>query len=597
MLFLVHNPMSGNMDDDQTILMPKPEPTGKVLAPGTRLAEFELLSVIGQGGFGIVYLARDHSLQRDVALKEYMPATLAVRNGDATVSLRSEKDRELFESGLRSFVNEARLLAQFDHPALLKVFRFWEQNGTAYMVMPLYQGMTLKQYLTQHSPPTEAWLRSMLGPILDALAQMHAQQCYHRDIAPDNILLQPDGKPVLLDFGSARRVIDEADQELTAFLKKRYSPIEQYNVSSSMKQGPWTDLYALASVAYFAVIGQTPEPAVSRAMQDNLIPLQQQAAGRYSQSFLCAIDAALAVKPEARPQDVAAFRALLDRPADTPPTLAHAAPPPANNGFASKAPTSDAAHAQSKTEPKDSKPRHTLYWWLAGAGATALLGFAAWFALTPPQLVNRSAAAPPSSARAELPRTAPVPPPAQPASTEVASKPEFQLDSAMDEILQQASSSIKVEAAPQSDRVKIKHDRIAMSIKSSVDGYVYVLLRGSDGEFILLYPNNLDRNNRIKAGQTLNLPRTKVWNIQAAGPAGKDRFIAMVAPYPRDFSALQPHAANSFQVFPVDSLRQIHTQHQGPTPLLAGKAQCKANASPCNEQYGAAGFSIEEFAE
>src|SRR5262249_37748174 len=141
----------------------------------------------------------------------------------------SEKVADTFALGLRSFINEAQLLASFDHPSLVKVYRFWEDNGTAYMVMPYYQGVTLKRALEAlPAPPEEAWLQRQLGALLDALEVMHQAHCYHRDIAPDNILLLDDGRPLLLDFGAARRVIGDATQALTAFLKPGYAPVEQY---------------------------------------------------------------------------------------------------------------------------------------------------------------------------------------------------------------------------------------------------------------------------------------------------------------------------------------------------------------------------------
>ena len=137
------------------------------LPVGTRLGEFEIIDLVGEGGCGIVYLAQDHSLHRKVALKEYMPALLASRGQDASVAVRSERQRETFDIGLRSFVNEARMLAQFDHPALIKVFRFWEANGTAYMVMPFLSGKTLQDVLkTRSEPPGEAWIRGLLLPLM-----------------------------------------------------------------------------------------------------------------------------------------------------------------------------------------------------------------------------------------------------------------------------------------------------------------------------------------------------------------------------------------------------------------------------------------------
>jgi serine/threonine protein kinase len=277
---------------------------------GTRMAEFEITDRIGEGGFSIVYLAMDHSLERTVALKEYMPSSLAARVGATQVQPRSSRYRETFEAGLKSFVNEAKLLAQFDHPALVKVYRFWEANGTAYMVMPYYQGMTLKDATRAlPAPPDEAWLMTVLAPLTEALMVIHAEHCYHRDIAPDNVLLLAgSGRPLLLDFGAARRVIGDMTQALTVILKPGYAPVEQYAEVPGMKQGPWTDVYALGAVVYWAITGKTPPAAVGRVMSDSFVPLAKCAAGRYTLPFLQAIDRALVVLPEQRTPSIEAFR-------------------------------------------------------------------------------------------------------------------------------------------------------------------------------------------------------------------------------------------------------------------------------------------------
>jgi len=283
---------------------------GLSLPIGTRIAEFEILERIGEGGFSIVYLAMDHSLERTVALKEYMPSSLAARVSATQVQPRSSRYRDTFEAGLKSFVNEAKLLAQFDHPALVKVYRFWESNGTAYMVMPYYQGMTLKDAVRAlPAAADEAWLMGLLAPLTEALMVIHAERCFHRDIAPDNVLLLAgSGKPLLLDFGAARRVIGDMTQALTVILKPGYAPIEQYAEVPGMKQGPWTDVYALAALVYWAVTGKTPPASVGRMMSDSFVPLAECAAGRYRLEFLQAIDRALVVLPERRTPSIEAFR-------------------------------------------------------------------------------------------------------------------------------------------------------------------------------------------------------------------------------------------------------------------------------------------------
>ena len=162
----------------------------------------------------------------------------------------------------------------------------------------------------------EAWLKQLLAPLIDALATLHAAHCYHRDIAPDNILLLGRRRPLLLDFGAARRVIGDITQALTVILKPGFAPIEQYAEGPSMKQGPWTDIYALAAVVYFAITGSAPAPAVARMMSDPLKAARRNRASTLQRAVPGGIDRALAVKPEDRPQTIAEFARVLDLGAD-----------------------------------------------------------------------------------------------------------------------------------------------------------------------------------------------------------------------------------------------------------------------------------------
>jgi serine/threonine protein kinase len=283
------------------------------LPAGTRVAEFEIRRVLGSGGFGIVYLAWDHALEREVALKEYMPGTLAGRGEGLAVSVRSQGMADTFALGLKSFVNEARMLARFDHPSLVKVYRFWEDNGTAYMVMPYYLGRTLRQVRAgMVVPPGEGACRHVLDALLSALDVLHKEGVYHRDIAPDNILLGDDGAPVLLDFGAARRVIGEGQKALTSIMKPHFAPLEQYADQSAMRQGPWTDLYALGGTVYFLITGREPVPAASRALHDDQPRLADLQPEGCSPSFCAAIDWMLALKPPERPQSVHMLRDVLE---------------------------------------------------------------------------------------------------------------------------------------------------------------------------------------------------------------------------------------------------------------------------------------------
>ncbi len=340
---------------------------------------------------------------------------------------------------MKSFVNEARLLARFDHPALVKVHRFWEENGTAYMVMPYYEGPTLKRALAELGHrPDEAELRAWLHPLLDALEVLHAAHCFHRDIAPDNILLTANG-PLLLDFGAARRVIGDMTHALTVVLKPGYAPIEQYGDSPSMTQGAWTDLYALAGVVYTAVTGHKPAPAVERLMDDPLRPLSEVAAGRYSAPFLGAIDAALALRPADRPQSVAQFRALLDGrepplPAAPQPPMAPAsvAPKPPRDATVATIGIDRGGGAASAVDVGGAVRRRR--WILALAGTASLLGLAAIG-----YRVGRGSGTTPAPAPAPTPATpapalapahpkpvaapVPAPPPPSPAASTAAPSP------------------------------------------------------------------------------------------------------------------------------------------------------------------------------
>ena len=286
------------------------------LPPGSRLGEFEILSLLGVGGFGMVYRAFDHSLHRAVAIKEYMPSALAGRDIGQTLRVRASSDQAAYQAGLASFVGEARLLAQFDHPSLVKVFRFWQVNNTAYMVMPLYSGMTLKQArVHMRTPPSEAWLRKLLWSILGALRVLHDGKTLHRDISPDNIFLQDSGPPVLLDLGASRHAINDQDRKHTSVLKVNYAPIEQYaDGDHDLRQGPWSDLYSLAAVVYGCVCNDTPLPATLRSIRDRMVSfsrvtktVKRQFGVEYSPSFVAAISQSLALRPEDRLQDIDAF--------------------------------------------------------------------------------------------------------------------------------------------------------------------------------------------------------------------------------------------------------------------------------------------------
>lgn len=282
------------------------------LPVGYRFNEFEVQEAIGGGGFGIVYRAWDHQLERTIAIKEFMPSTLAVRGDDMTLILRGERCSKAFSAGLNSFIQEARLLAKFNHPNLLNVLRFWVQNDTAYMCTLFYSGTTLSR-LHQQQPGSidESWIRRVLPMLLGAVKTLHDDGYLHRDISLDNIQIQDNDVPVLLDFGSARQTIGNLADETDTMLHPGFAPIEQYTDDNESEQGPWTDIYALGAVLHTLIAGSPPPVSVVRSIQDSYLPLAERQPQGYSTVLLQAVDKALALQPADRPRSIVEFAALL----------------------------------------------------------------------------------------------------------------------------------------------------------------------------------------------------------------------------------------------------------------------------------------------
>ena len=209
------------------------------LTLGAMLLEYRLDSVLGAGGFGMTYLAWDINLEKHVAIKEYPPGELAVRALDGSIVPVNTESEYNYKWGLDRFIQEARTLARFSHPNIVRVNRFFEANGTSYMVMDYEAGESLYQYLKRSPAPPEAWLKQMVTPILDGLQAVHKAGFLHRDIKPSNVFMREDGTPVLLDFGSARLAAGGASKSLTAIISPGYAPLEQYAADGN--QGPWSD--------------------------------------------------------------------------------------------------------------------------------------------------------------------------------------------------------------------------------------------------------------------------------------------------------------------------------------------------------------------
>lgn len=587
----------------------------------TRLGEFEIVGLIGEGGFGIVYLAYDHSLERKVALKEYMPASLASRTRDLQVSVRSERHRETFEVGLRSFVNEARLLAKFDNPALVKVYRFWEDRGSAYMAMPFYDGVTLRDALRQRTGvPDEGWIRRILVPLMDALEIMHSESCFHRDIAPDNILLLKDERPVLLDFGAARRVIGDMTQALTVILKPGFAPVEQYAEMPGLKQGAWTDIYALAAVVYYILTGRTPPASVGRLMNDTYQPLATLAAGAYDPTFLAGLDQCLAVKADERPQSIAAMREALgfgeapvrpqpapqpaeSSPVSLPGAVAQDDAPRVRSSLTLAAPPSKTEVKPTQTRTQGPLADAASPMPPAKGGRSVLgpaLGLAAvvlaavgYFALKGGDEAPKPAAVPEV---AKAPEPAPVhvaPAPVTPAPAEVA-QPALPAEVGWSEGLQalRDAGHREMTLSGVKSALTVGKDALSFALRSEQAGYVYLLLLDkTDGKLSLIFPNTLDLDNRIAAGGAMRFPRER-WSFTADAPAGEWEVLVIVADNKRDFAGLGLVPHDGIASAPLKDVEQA-LGRLGPGSL-AGAPVCPKGEARCAVDFGARHFKVTE---
>ncbi|THB71698.1 MAG: TIR domain-containing protein [Desulfovibrio sp.] len=260
------------------------------------------------GGFGLTYLAWDTVLDVHVAVKEYLPRETAGRGRDAvSVVSHSSEDAETFAMGLGKFLEEARALARFDHPNVVRVRSFFEANGTAYMVMNYYRGETLDEVVVRTGKLEEKQAIDTILPVLSGMEEVHRQGFLHRDVKPRNIYLTRDGVPILLDFGGARQAVGESSHSMSLLFTPGYSPYEQHQSGGDV--GPWSDVYAIGATLYFLLTGQDPVGAVDRGMSDSLQSPRDKA--NTSEVVSQAVMTAMAVRIEDRYQDVASLRAAL----------------------------------------------------------------------------------------------------------------------------------------------------------------------------------------------------------------------------------------------------------------------------------------------
>lgn len=270
------------------------------LPAGAKLFEFEIESVLGYTSFGITYRATDRLLREAVAIKEYLPNEVAVRLPDGAVRAKSDEKREEFKTGLEAFLEEARLMALFHDDHIVRVRRYFEMNGTGYIVLDLEQGQTLS-HLVEDAPLPEAEFLDIFSAMLDGVELIHNCAILHNDLKPNNIMLRDDGSVVIIDFGAAW----DFRRSITA-TASGYSSPQQHGVGDQW--GPWSDLYALGAIAYRCTTGSAPPALPQRLHNDPYVPAAIAAARTYNKALLSVIDWMLKVEKADRPRSVAQVR-------------------------------------------------------------------------------------------------------------------------------------------------------------------------------------------------------------------------------------------------------------------------------------------------
>jgi serine/threonine protein kinase len=280
----------------------------QALPEGARLENYRVLRVLAAGGFSFVYLAHDEN-ETPVAIKEYLPATLALRTNGAASPVVPEENAATFRYGMKCFFEEGRALAHLSHPNVVRVLNFFRANDTVYLVMRYERGRTLQQHIVnRRGMLDEPWIRKTFAELLNGLREVHSNKLLHLDIKPGNIYVRNDGTPLLIDFGAARQTLGEGAKLPPTYTPGFASP-EQHLKRENL--GPWSDVYSVGATMYACFAGAPPQAADKRMEKDTLAPARRAWAGKYSAELLDTVDWCLRLDHMERPQSVFALQKAL----------------------------------------------------------------------------------------------------------------------------------------------------------------------------------------------------------------------------------------------------------------------------------------------
>jgi serine/threonine protein kinase len=286
-----------------------PSQANQPLQDGTQLQNYRIVRLLASGGFSFVYLAHDEN-GSPVAVKEYLPSTLALRTGDSAHPKVPDEDMASFRFGLKCFFEEGRALAMLVHPNVVRVLNFFRANETVYLVMRYERGRTLHEHIKRRQGAlAERWIRGTFAQLLNGLREVHSNKLLHLDIKPANVYVRNDGTPLLIDFGAARQTLSAGRANLPPTFTPGFASPEQHTRGEEL--GPWSDIYSVGATLYACLAATAPQPASSRLEKDALVPARRLWAGKYSAELLDTVDWCLRLKHRERPQSVFALQKAL----------------------------------------------------------------------------------------------------------------------------------------------------------------------------------------------------------------------------------------------------------------------------------------------